>query len=204
MDFFTWIVVASVAIYVFQTREQRRRMRLLAVHLGPTQVEKLMGSLIDGYMRALEEKDPQRREQVWGILSNTEQQLADQFAKLANGFAKEPIEQTRVSTLPLALPYFDRIFPKQTFDMRQALQLHAQALRAACSPPDLDEAGHRRQAFQMTAEILLMQHTCHWFCKTRTVASIRLMGRHKTKYEQVLEAVAPATLRAYQKMLQGQ
>ncbi len=39
----------------------------------------------------------------------------------------------RVSTLPLGLPLLDRILPAYTFDMRQALALHAQAIRAACA-----------------------------------------------------------------------
>ena len=53
----------------------------------------------------------------------------------------------------------------------------------------------------MSAELFLMQHTCHWFCKSKTVASARLMARHKTTYEQVLASVAPATRDAYQKLL---
>ena len=53
----------------------------------------------------------------------------------------------------------------------------------------------------MTAELMLMQHTCHWFCKSRTVASLRLVARHKTPYEQVLQSIAPATLKAYEKLV---
>ena len=55
----------------------------------------------------------------------------------------------------------------------------------------------RDKAFTMSAELFLMQHTCHWFCKSKTVASARLMARHKTTYEQVLASVAPATRDAY-------
>jgi hypothetical protein len=25
----------------------------------------------------------------------------------------------------------------------------------------------KRRAFTMTAELMLMQHTCHWFCRSR-------------------------------------
>ena len=59
----------------------------------------------------------------------------------------------------------------------------------------------RDKAFMLSAELLLLQHTCHWFCKSRTVASARLLARHQTSYEQVLAAVSPATRRAYQQLV---
>lgn len=201
MDFFTWIVVGSIAVYVLQGMEHRRRVRLLGAHLAPTQVEKLMGGLIEGYMRALDEKEPERRKQVWAILDNSEKTLADQLQRLATSFSQENAQDTRVSTLPLALPYFDRLMPSHTFDMREALQLHAKAVREACAPDEVDLETRKRMAFTMTAELLLLQHTCHWFCKTRTIASMRLMARQKTPYEQVLKTVSASTLAAYQRLI---
>ena len=201
MDFLTWIIVGSMAVYVLQGIEHRRRVRLLGAHLAPTQVEKLMGGLIEGYMRALDEKDVERSKQVWAILDNSEKTLADQLQRLSETFAQEKAEDTRVSTLPLALPYFDRLMPSHTFDMREALRLHAKAVRAACAPDEVDLATRKRMAFSMTAELLLLQHTCHWFCKTRTIASMRLMARQKTPYEQVLKSVAPSTLQAYPRLI---
>lgn len=201
MDFLTWIIVGSIGIYVLQGMEHRRRVRLLGAHLAPTQVEKLMGGLIEGYMRALDEKDPERRQQVWAILDNSEKTLADQLQRLADSFAKENTQDTRVSTLPLALPYFDRLVPAHTFDMREALQMHARAVREACAPDGVDPSTRKRMAFTMTAELLLLQHTCHWFCKTRTIASMRLMARQKTTYEQVLQSVSRHTLTAYQQLV---
>ncbi len=201
MDFLTWIIVGSIAVYVLQGVEHRRRVRLLGAHLAPTQVEKLMGGLIEGYMRALDEKDPERRKQVWAILDNTEKTLADQLQRLSETFAQENAQDTRVSTLPLALPYFDRLVPSHTFDMREALKLHARAVRDACAPDGVDMETRKRMAFTMTAELLLLQHTCHWFCKTRTIASMRLIARQKTPYEQVLQSVAPSTQAAYQRLL---
>lgn len=60
------------------------------------------------------------------------------------------------------------------------------------APPDgVDVETHNTMAFTMTAELLLLQHTCHWFCKTRTISSMRLIARQKTPYEQVLRSVAP-------------
>ena len=49
----------------------------------------------------------------------------------------------------------------------------------------------------MSAELFLMQHTCHWFCRSKAVASARMLARHKTSYAQLLDAVSPATRRAY-------
>lgn len=201
MDFFTWIIVGSIAVYVLQGIEHRRRVRLLGAHLAPTQVEKLMGGLIEGYMRALDEKEPERRKQVWDILSNSEKTLADQLQRLATSFSQENAQDTRVSTLPLALPYFDRLIPSHTFDMREALKMHAKAVRDACAPEDVDLETRKRMAFTMTAELLLLQHTCHWFCKTRTIASMRLMARQKTSYEQVMKSVSASTLSAYQRLI---
>lgn len=204
MDFLTWIIVGSIAVYVLQGMEHRRRVRLLGAHLAPTQVEKLMGGLIEGYMRALDEQDPERQKQVWAILDHNEKTLADQLQRLSETFAQEKAEDTRVSTLPLALPYFDRLMPSHTFDMRSALQMHAQAVRDACAPEDVDMATRKRMAFTMTAELLLLQHTCHWFCKTRTIASMRLIARQKTSYDQVMDSVASSTLRAYRKLIGAQ
>lgn len=202
MDFLTWVILIAIGVYVLQGVEQRRRVRLLAQHLAPTKVEKILGTLIDGYMRALEEKDTQRQQQVWAILNQQEQSLVTEFQRFADSFAKAPIEETRVSTLPLALPYFDRVLPQYTFDMREALQLHAQGIRDACALPDLVGGDLRKEmAFTMTAELLLMQHSCHWFGRTRTVASMRLLARHKTQYEQVLQSVSANTRRAYKKMV---
>jgi len=49
--------------------------------------------------------------------------------------------------------------------------------------------------------LFLMQHTCHWFCRSKTVASARLLARHKTSYAQVLAAVAPQTREAYIRLI---
>ena len=201
MDFLTWITVGSIAVYVLQNIEHRRRVRLLGAHLAPTQVEKLMGGLIEGYMRALDEKDPERSKQVWAILDNNEKNLADQLQRLATTFSQESTQETRVSTLPLALPYFDRLMPSHTFDMREALKMHAQAVRNACAPQDMDLEARKRLAFTMTAELLLLQHTCHWFCKTRTVASMCLIARQKTPYDQVVKSVSRSTQQAYQQLI---
>jgi hypothetical protein len=47
------------------------------------------------------------------------------------------------------------------------------------------------------AEMFLMQHSCHWFCKSRTIASARMLRQHQTSYEQALHVVSPETREAY-------
>lgn len=201
MDWFTLFLLVTIALYFLKAHVQKQRIMLLASFLGGTQIEKLMATLMEGYLRAAGEAEPQRQEQVWGTLQGYEQQLCSQFQRLADDFAQVPAERTRISTLPLALPYFENLVPAASFDMREALQLHAKALKAACAQEDMTLQERKDQAFRMTAELMLMQHTCHWFCKSRTVASVRLMARHKTSYEQVLQAVAPQTQQAYKKLL---
>ena len=54
------------------------------------------------------------------------------------------------------------------------------------------------------AELLLLQHTCHWYCKSRTVASARMLARHQTPYPQLVASVSPATRQAYLALTRGQ
>lgn len=201
MDFFTLAIIVTIAIYALKRQEQRRRTLLLAEHLGRYQIEKLMGSLIEGYLRALGESDLQRRAQVWKLLEGPEKSLVEQFQRFAADFSRVEVEQARVSTLPLALPYVERIYPQGSFDMREAVKIHARGLAAAQVFAAGDDDERRRRAFTLTAEIFLMQHSCHWFCKSLTVASVRLLARHQTSYEQVLAAVSPETRDAYLRLI---
>ncbi|TYK70705.1 hypothetical protein FSY59_14245 [Comamonas sp. Z3] len=203
MDFLTLAIIVTTVLYVLKKQEQRQHTQLLAQHLARFQIEKLMANLMEGYLRVIGEKDAQRREQIWPVLANTESSLVSQFQRFAEEFATLPAEQTRASTLPLALPYMTRVLPSATMDVREAMKLHAKALAAARVGDAADEEERKRRAFTMTAELMLMQHTCHWFCRSRTVASMRLLARHKTAYEQVLQCVAPGTLKAYEKLMQA-
>jgi hypothetical protein len=45
-----------------------------------------------------------------------------------------------------------------------------------------------------------MQHTCHWFCRSRALASARMMARHQTSYALLLDSVSPSTREAYRKL----
>ena len=194
------ILIAS-GTYMLNAKEQRKRIAILGMHLSQYQIEKLMEALTEGYLRALGENTPERRDQVWALLSTTEQQLSEQFDRFAADFAKVSDEDARVSRLPIALPFADKLFPAATFDMRKALAIHAKGITHV-----MQNTGHlsaKDRAYMMTAELFLMQHTCHWYCKSKPVASARLMARHQTAYAQVIDAVDPATRRAYLALVKG-
>ncbi len=195
MEFFVLAILIAIGAYLLKSRDERRRIALLGSHLGQYQIEKLMESLTAGYLRALGENDPQRREQIWNLLGTAELKLCDQFSRFAAGFSKVEDKDARVSKLALPIPYADRLFPGATFDLRKGLIIHAQGITNAAKS-GLDRTP-KSKAFAMSAELLLMRHTCHWFCKSKTVASARMLVRHKTPYALALESVAPETRRAY-------
>jgi hypothetical protein len=195
MDIFALAILMALGTFALRSKDQKRRIALLGSHLRQYQVEKLMEQLADGYLRALGEVDPERRAQVWNLLASTEDVLDEQFQAFAAGFAKEPEVTTRVSKLPF--PFADQILPKTSFDLRKLLAIHAHGIhRLAGSHAELP-AKAKAKAYMLSAEMFLMQHTCHWFCKSRAVASARLQLRHQTSYEQVLSAVSPETRQAY-------
>jgi len=195
MDILILAMLAATGLWLLRSGWQRGRIALLGGFLGKYQIEKGMESLTAGYLRALGETDPERREQIWHLLGSTEEKLCEQFASFAADFSKVDAVQARVSTLALAIPYADKLFPAATFDLRKLLVIHAQGItRAAAESPHQNA---KSRAFTLSAELFLMQHSCHWFCKSKTVASARLLVRHKTPYAQLLASVAPETARAY-------
>ena len=188
-------MLVAVGGYMLKSKYQGRRIALLGSHLGKYQIEKLMETLTEGYMRALGEADDQRREQIFNLLGSTEASLCDQLNRFSAEFLKVDEAETRVSKLPLAIPYADRLFPGATFDLRKALAIHAQGIAQAAR--NSDNRSPKAKAFTVSAELFLLQHTCHWFCKSKTIASARMLGRQKTSYEQLVNAVAPETRKAY-------
>ena len=201
MDILVLLALAAGLAYVLKSREQQKRIALLGSHLGTYQIESLMENLTAGYLRALGEDGAQRQAQVWDLLGASESKLSGQFRRFADAFAKVDAPLARVSKLPLAVPYATTLFPQATLDLRALLQLHARAL-ANATANQLQQSPKRR-AFTLLAELMLMQHSCHWFCRSKTVASARLLARHQTSYAQVLESVAPATRKAYAALLAG-
>lgn len=188
-----------IGAHVLKTRDQRQRIALLGSHLGNYQIEKLMEKLTDGYLRCLGEDDPERREQIWNMLAVDEQTLAGQFNRFAANFARAEARETRVSKLPVALPFVDKLLPNLSFDARAAFAIHARGITDAAD--NTLRQTPKRKAFMLSAELFLMQHTCHWFCRSKAVASARLLARHKTSYQLALDSVSPTTREAYLALL---
>jgi len=195
MDFFLVLTLAATGAYLLNQQQQRRRIALLAQHLRPFQIEQLMETLTQGYLRAMSEQDGERRQQVLGVLAGTEAQLSEQFDRFAADFRRVAAPLARVSRLPLGLPFATQLFPAASFDMRDLLDLHARGIARALH--NEDGLSPRDRAFTMTAELFLMQHSCHWFCKSKTVASARVMARHQTPHAQLVASVSPETRKAY-------
>ena len=128
MDVLVLAVLIATGIYLLNAKEQRKRIALLGRHLAPYQIEKLMETLTDGYLRALGEGTDERRDQIWSLLSTTESQLSEQFNRFAADFAKVGDAEAQVSRLAMALPFAEKILPGYTFDMRRALAIHARGI----------------------------------------------------------------------------
>ena len=195
MDFLFIFALPVLGLIVLNKREQRARAALLGSYLGRFRIEQLMERLTQGYLRALGETDPARQAQVWQHLSADETELCLQFNAFVLEFSAVDAALTRVSRWPMALPYATVWAPSSSFDLRKALSIHAHALNQAAS--NSQHQAPKDKAFTLLAELLLMQHTCHWYCRSKMVASARLLARHQTAYAQVLSSVAPATRRAY-------
>jgi hypothetical protein len=190
------LLAALVAFAAWQLKsvDQRRRIALLGGYLGKYQIEKHMETLTQGYLRALGEKDAERRGQIWNLLRSAEQELASQCSRLAVDVAAAPEATMRVNKLPLYVPFAAGVL-SLTFDLRKALALHARGIGRAVGadaalPP-------KERAFAVLAELLLLQHTCHWFCRSRAVATARMLARHQTSHEQLIASVLPETRDAY-------
>jgi hypothetical protein len=199
MDILFLVALLAIGFQLLKSRDQKRRVALLSSYLGNYQIEHLMENLTEGYLRCLGESDPERRDQIWGLLATSEQTLVGQFQRFTAEFAKVNEDEARVSKFPLALPFVLKLFPSASFDMRAALTVHARGIADTAA----NAAGRspRDKAYMLSAELFLMQHTCHWFCRSKAVASARLLARHKTSYAQVLDAVSPATRQAYQALI---
>lgn len=188
-------VLIGWGLHGVRAKEQRQRIALLGRHLSRFEIEKMMERLTTGYMRVLEEADAERRAQAWALLAPTEVMLAEQFAAFARDLAGEPEPPTRVSRIPIALPGATQWSLSLTFDVRKVMALHAHGIRDAVG--NVLAQSPKGKAYTLCAELFLMQHSCHWFCKSKAVASARLLARHQTSYEQVLASVAPKTRQAY-------
>lgn len=193
----TLTLTLAACCWIAKARMQQQRIALLARFLSRYSIEKNIETVTQGYLRALGESDPGRREQVWNVLRGNEQALCSQVRQFASDFAAADPAATRVSRLPVWLPFAFSF--AGSFDMREALRVHARGICRAIEAGSGDSAKDR--AFAISAELFLMQHTCHWFCRSKAVASGRMLARHKTSYEQLLAAVLPQTRSDYLRLV---
>lgn len=198
MAFFT-LALAIGVIWILNIREQHKRIRILASVLGQFQVEKLMETVADGYLRALGENDAERSTQVWNMLGQAETTLNEQLQAFVKAFDKVDAATTRFSTLPLGLPFAIKLFPGSSADLHDLLHIHSRGIDNLVR----NEAGlaQKDKAFTLTAELLLLQHSCQWFCRSKALASSRMMARHRTPHAQLLAAVSEPTRTAYRQLL---
>ncbi|MBT0569758.1 hypothetical protein KIK84_05435 [Curvibacter sp. CHRR-16] len=194
MRFFVLIGLAALW-WLARNFEQRQRIVQLSQALGRYEIEKLMETVMDGYLRAMGEAAADRREQVLAYLRPLEHKLCQQLAALAADVATQPAAVWRISRVPVALPYATQWLSGLTVDARELLALHAKGLGQVID--NQTGRSERERAYMACAELLLLQHTCHWFCRSRSIASARLMARHQTRYAQVVASVSPATRSAY-------
>ncbi|MEG0920514.1 MAG: hypothetical protein RSD57_05185 [Comamonas sp.] len=203
MDLLLLVVLILGVSFVLRTKAQKQRIAMLAHYLRDYDIEKLMERLVAGYMRALDEKEPARQQQIWELQQPTENSLVSQFGSFAQALAAAP-EPTngasfRISTQAFTYPFSTVVEKllgdKGSFDLRTAIRIHADGIAAVVA--NQEGRTPKERAFTLLAEMYLMQHTCHWYCKSKAVASARMQLRNQTTYEQVLQSVSPATRNAY-------
>jgi hypothetical protein len=192
MNFLFSLALLLSTCWLLKALQQRTRIAFLATFLSRYRVEKNLETVTQGYLRALGETDAARQAQVFDLLSPSERELCAQVTRLAADFATADAARTRVSKLPAWLPFAATLFP--TFDMRALLALHA---RGICKAMEADGRSARDRAFTVSAELFLLQHSCHWFCRSRLVASGRMLSAHRTSYPQLVAAVSPQTRAEY-------
>lgn len=194
-------LLVAGGLWMFKRQEEQQRIVLLSGYLRKYRIEDHMAQLTDGYLRALGESDPQRAAPIWQNLHATEALLQDELHQLTDDLKDVWGERLRVSRWPVSVPMATRLFPQHSFDFKALVGLHAAGL--AQTLQNAEGLSQRDRAFRATAELLLFQHSCHWFCRSKNVASARLLARHRTSHEQVLAAVSPATREAYERLVSG-
>ena len=198
MDFVLILLAMAVAWHFLRIRYQRTRIILLGKHLANMNLERHMETLTQGYTRAIHEESETRQRQVFDTFTQTEGAVATSLQSLARAMQKESAADTAIGPFSFCLPYAERMIPETSLrDFRKLLQIHADGLRGAIE----NNAGTdpKTRAFHIAAELYLLQHSCHWFCKSRTVADARLLMRHKVDHAKVLASVTAATRTAYTK-----
>ncbi|WP_397473957.1 hypothetical protein [Pusillimonas sp.] len=201
MDTTVILLTVFVAWLMLRTRYQRARIALLGGHLSNLQLERHMETLTQGYTRAIREESETRQLQVLDNFAQTERAVAAQAQSLAEAMQKEDRQAASIGALSFCVPYIERFLPAMTRDFRKLLHIHADGLRHLVD--NADELDSKTRAYHLSAELYLLQHSCHWFCKSRAVADARLVLRHQVDHKKVLSSVSTATRTAYLKWLEN-
>lgn len=201
MDFFLSLLLAAIVWRILCLRYQRSHIALLASHLSHLQLERHMETLTQGYNRAIKEESESRQLQVFDMLGQTERSVASQAQSLATSMRNESDAATAMGVTAICIPYIERFLPSLSRDFRALLAIHATGLRHVV---DNEESwSPKDRAFHLSAELYLFQHSCHWYCKSRSIADARLMLRHQVDHKKVLDSVSDRTRSAYLLWLQG-
>ncbi|MGE8545825.1 hypothetical protein [Alcaligenes sp. Marseille-Q7550] len=201
MDTVLILLMIALAWQVLRVRYQRGRIALLGRHLAGRQLERHMETLTQGYTRAIHEEAETRQLQVLETYAQTERAVAAQVQALADSMQEESLQAASMSMLSFCVPYAERFLPAAMRDFRELLHIHAAGLRHVVD--NEDDWDPKSRAYHLSAELYLLQHSCHWFCKSRTVADARLLVRHQVDHQKVLESVSEPTRSAYRQWLQG-
>lgn len=161
MEFLLLLGLALVGLRVLALRDTRERIALLASHLQRHRIEPRMGQLIDGYLRAAGEPDPERAQSAWQNLAEVEQALAGELAQLATDLQGVWGERMRVCRWPVAVPHATRFFPHAGFDFRALVQIHAQGFATVLRndealPPPRPRLSCHRRAVAVPAQLPLV------------------------------------------------
>ena len=195
------LLTGIAAWWLLRVQYQRARIALLGNHLATLQIEKHMETLTQGYIRAINEDSDTRQLQVLETYAQAERVVAAQVQSLADRMRNESEQATKMTTLPFCLPHAERLLPGTMLrDFRALLQIHADGLRHVVDNEERQDA--KTRAYCLMAELYLLQHSCHWFCKSRTVADARLMMRHQVNHQKVLESVSSVTRLPYLRWMQ--
>ncbi|MFV0284575.1 MAG: hypothetical protein ACK5JE_12430 [Castellaniella sp.] len=201
MDIASILLITLVAWLALRMRYQRSRIALLGRQLAGLQIERHMETLTQGYTRAIHEASEARQLQVLETFAQAEQAVATQAQRLADDMQQESKQATRMSMLPLCIPYAEHFLPVPTRDFRALLRIHAAGLRHVVD--NENRLDPKTRAYHLSAELYLLQHSCHWYCKSRSVADARLMLRHQVKHQKVLDSVSDVTRAAYRQWWRG-
>lgn len=203
MDFFLILLLTAIVWQLMRARYQRERIAILARHLANMNLERHMETLTQGYDRAIHEESESRQRQVLETFLQAENAVATNVQSLAQSMQKESAPDTGMCPLPFCVPYVERMAPATSLrDFRALLQIHAAGMREAIAPDAYSDP--KTRAFHIAAELYLLQHSCHWFCKSRGVADARLLLRHKVEHKKVIESVTHTTRAAYTRWMEGQ